>query len=135
MSRMSVAFAAQREAITVELLQLVDQQELPRFNAAVEDIRRQHEAEKGDPKIGEALADHRKRARYEDQRVKRETFMSTLQSRLRLEMEAKVTEYGGTLEQSTDKENKPLIIAKFPDGSTARMPRGLWVNYKMFDRP
>ena len=135
MSRMSVAFAAQREAITVELLQLVDQQELPRFNAAVENIRRLHEEESHNVKVGPALADHRKRARYEDERVKREMFLSTLQSRLRLELEAKVTEYQGTLETSEDKEHKPLIIAKFPDGSTARMPRGLWVNYKMFDRP
>jgi predicted aminopeptidase len=135
MSRMSVAFAANREAITVELLQLVSAEELPRFNASVENIRRLHEEERTNLKIGEALADHRKRARYEDARVKREQFIATLQSRLRLEMEAKVTEYNGTLEQSEDKEGKPVTIAKFPDGSTARLPRGLWINYKMFDRP
>jgi hypothetical protein len=132
---MSVAFAANREAITVELLQLVTAQELPRFNACVEDIRRIYAEENKNLKIGETLADHRKRARYEDARVKREQFIATLQSRLRLEMEAKVTEYGGELVASEDKEGKPVTIAKFPDGSTARLPRGLWINYKMFDRP
>jgi len=46
-----------------------------------------------------------------------------------------VKEYGGEIQDSTDKEQKPLKIAVFPDSSTARLPRGLWINYKMFDRP
>lgn len=135
MSKMSIAFAAHREAFTVELQQLLASQLVPEFNAEMEHIRRVHEEEKNNPKIGEALADHRKRAAYEDARVRRETFIQSLQSRLRLELEKKVKDYGGEIKDSEDREGKKLQVANFPDGSTARMPRALWINFKLFERP
>jgi len=66
MSKQSVAFALRREAIVAELQQVLTQTALPEWNARMEHIRRLHDEEKADPKIGEALADHRKRANVEE---------------------------------------------------------------------
>lgn len=130
MNKLSIAFALNRKAITVELSQLLAEQALPEWNAAMENIRRLYEDESHNTKVGEALAMHRKRARVADARAKRQLIIESLNSQLKEKLEAKVKEYGGTVESKED-----ILVAKFPDNTIATMPRGLWVNYRMFPQP
>jgi len=132
---MSIAFATLREAVIVDLQQQLVTQSVPQFNAEIEDVRRVYDDERANPKIGESLAFHNRRARYEDMRVKREMFIKTLHTSLHSRLLQRVEEYGGDIEDSIDRDNKPVKVVKFPDGSSARLPRGLWVQYDQYHRP
>ncbi len=133
--RRSQAFAAMRQVIIDGLLEKVNAYVL-KFNAEVEDIRRHHAAESQDPKFGAASADHRKQARIKDIVTKRKVFLDSLNTELQNKMEAKVGEYAGEIEEQVEEGTDKVlaIIAKFPDGTQAKMPKALWVDYKQFQR-
>jgi len=134
MSRMSHAFAAHQQTVLMELGKMFQEELVPQYNSEVEDIRRQHAEDSHNLKVGEALADHRKRARIEDLKVRRTNFINSLQTRLKLELEKRIEEYGGKVVDGENKEGKPIKLVEFPDGSKAKMARNMWIEYRMFDR-
>ena len=133
MLKMSQSFAAFRKSILAELQQLLETDNVPDFNAECEDIRRVYEDMRLNPKKGEALADHKKRARINDLVIRRNMFIDTLQTRLALEQNKRIEEYKGEIITEKDGE-KDVVVAKFPDGSKAKVARALWINYELYDR-
>lgn len=133
--RRSQAFAAMRQVIIDGLLSKVGEY-VHVFNAEVEDIRKQHGAEAKDPKFGEAVADHRRQARIKDIVTKRRVFLDSLNAELQEKIEEKIGEYAGEIEEQVVEGTDKVIamIAKFPDGTSAKMPKALWVDYKQFQR-
>lgn len=129
--RKSQAIAAFRNAKILELNNQLDNEIVPAFNAEVADIK--HEWEEGckNLSIGEALADHKKRARVSDMLVRRKEFIDSLQTCLKMEMNERIKEYGGEIQES-EKDGKKVLLAQFPDGSIARVPKSLWINYDLF---
>jgi hypothetical protein len=127
----SQAFAAFRTELVANLQADIKEELLPKYNSEVEDIRRKAEDIKGTR--GEALADHHKRARMMDLRVRQQVFIDELNKEMRAQLEERVSEYKGTIETKMDGD-KEVMEAKFPDGSVARVPKSLWIDYKQFDR-
>jgi len=134
MSRMSQAFAAHQQAVLMELVQKLQVENVPAFNAEAEDIRRQHEEDSHNLKVGENLADHKKRARIRDLTVRRTTFINSLQTELHEKLAKRVEEYKGKVMDAVDKKDKPIKVVEFPDGTKAKLARNLWVDYGMYDR-
>lgn len=134
--RLSQAFATLRVAVIAGLTSQINETLVPNFNSEVEDIRKEWEEKRA---TSEALADHHKRARIADLVVRRDAFIASLNDELRLQLNAraKLPEYGGEVaEVPVEKEgkSKTVLEVKFKDGSTARMPKSLWVDYKIFAR-
>lgn len=132
----SQAFAALRASVVAELQHQISTELLPQFNEEITGIRANWE--KARPE-SEALADHKKRAAIADLVIRRDDFLTNLNKDMRTTLEKRVSDYGGVIGEVTieDKETqKPKIVleAKFDDGSTARFPRSLWVNYRAFER-
>jgi hypothetical protein len=134
--RLSQAFAAHRTSVIALLQDNLVKELVPNFNSEVEDIRREHDTMKGES--GEALADHRKRSRIMDLKVRQQEFISGLDKELEETLTKRVVDYGGKVISKTiasDKGKEKLVLeAEFPDGSTARVPKHLWVDYDQFQR-
>jgi very-short-patch-repair endonuclease len=132
--RLSQAFAAFRTEVVESLLLNLREELLPQFNAEVADIRQEHEKMS---KESAALADHRKRSRIMDLKVRQQQFIDGLDADLKAAMEKRIKDYAGTIESkqiADGKGSKEVLEAKFPDGSTARVPKKLWVDYTQFHR-
>lgn len=132
----SQAFAAMRQSLLSELSGIVQDELVPQFNSEAEDIRREHEAMRLNPKKGEALADHRKRARIADMVVRRKVFIDDLQSRLQITLGGTVMDYKGEIVEEIEEGTGKVLSRKavFPDGTTAKMPKSLWIDYRQFQR-
>lgn len=134
--KLSQAFASFRTQIVNELQAEISAELIPSFNAEIVDIRSVWEKER---QTSEALADHKKRARIADLVVRRNQYLDAQNLEMRESLENRVKEYKGVINEITlkdEKTNKDKIIleAKFPDQSTARFPKALWINYKAFER-
>jgi hypothetical protein len=131
----SQAFAALRAAVVAELQEEINDVLIPRFNAEIEQIRREFEEKKPE---SEALAMHRRRARISDLVIRRDEFISKSNTEMRAQLEKRISEYGGSISEieirSEDDEPRKVLEAKFDDGSVARMPKSLWINYGAFNR-
>ena len=135
MSRMSQAFAAERTSLCAALTHELVTAYVPAFNAEAEDVRREHAKMSKNVKFGEALADHKKRARIQDMAVRREMFIKTLQTKLSEGLLKRVKDYQGEIKDEMDeKTQKPVKVAYFPDGTKAKFPKALWVDFSMFQR-
>ena len=131
--RKSQAFAAHRHAITMSLMAQLTNEIAPAFNAESEDIRRQHEEQRLDPKQGEALADHFKRARIQDMVIRRNEFISSLQTSWKEQLNERIKEYEGEIKE-VEENGKKVMRVYFPDKSSAKVPPVLWIDYKVFQR-
>lgn len=127
----SQAFAAFRTSLVADLQNDLTTELLPKFNSEVEDIRRM--VQETLENKGQALADHYKRARITDLKVRQQDFIDGLNVEMREALVTRVTEYGGSIETKKEGE-KEVLEAKFPDGSSARVPKSLWIDYNQFDR-
>jgi very-short-patch-repair endonuclease len=135
MVKKSQAFAALRTQVITELQGEIQGELVPNFNSEIVDIRKKYETTRSER--GEALADHEKRARITDLKVRQQEFIDECNRDLAARMEKRVKEYGGeivTITTGEGKEAKSVLEAKFPDGSTARVPKALWIDYNQFDR-
>lgn len=132
---LSQAFAAFRTDVINELLSNLREELIPNFNSEVNDIRVEHEASKGEK--GEALADHHKRARIMDLRVRQQEFIDGLNQELQERLMKRIVEYKGEVKEKmvvNDTTEKKVLEAVFPDKSVARVPKALWIDYGQFDR-
>ena len=127
----SQAFAAFRTELVADLQNDIETSLLPTFNSEIEDIRRSTQ-EVAETK-GQALADHHRRARIMDLKIRQQQFIDELNQEMHEALTKRVKDYGGTIEAVNDGE-KEVLEAKFPDGSNARVPKSLWINYEKFDR-
>lgn len=129
--RKSQAFAAYRTELVADAQLQIQQELIPQFNSEVEDIRRTTEEMKASR--GEALADHHKRARINDLKLRQQQFIAGLNQEMCEALEKRVKEYGGQITE-VEVEGKTKLEAKFDDNSVARMPKSLWVDYNQFHR-
>lgn len=131
----SQAFAALRNQIVAELTENINSELIPHFNSDVVQIREAFEREKPE---SEALAMHRRRARIADLVIKRDEFIKGLNKELHDQLMQRVKDYNGEITEVTveseDGKSVKKLEAKFDDGSVARMPKSLWINFKAFDR-
>lgn len=127
----SQAFAAYRTELVAELQNDIATELLPKFNSEVEDIRRTTDSTRETK--GDALATHHKRARISDLKIRQQSFIDGLNTEMRERLSKRVKEYNGTIETKKDGE-KEVLEAKFDDGSVARVPKSLWVDYNRFDK-
>lgn len=131
----SQAFAALRNQIVAELTENINSELIPQFNAEVIQIREVFEKSKPE---SEALAMHRRRAHIADLVVRRDEFIKGLNKDLHEQLTKRVKDYNGEIVEVEikDENDKPIkkLEAKFDDGSIARFPKSLWVNFKAFDR-
>lgn len=130
--RKSQAFAAYRTELVTEMQGDVLQTLVPSFNAEIVDIRKSTEETK--QLKGEALADHHKRARIQDLKVRQQDFIDGLNAELTEKLSKRVDLYGGKIEEKENEAGKKVLEATFSDGSVARMPKSLWIDYNLFDR-
>jgi hypothetical protein len=137
--RLSQAFAAFRTAKIAELMENLNQELIPNFNAEVVHIEKKYEEDK--MAHGETLAMHFKRAAVLDLKVKQQTFIRELDQELQDSLKARIAlpEYKGELkvvmlESDKGKKAKEVWEALFCDGSSARVPKGLWIDYSAFQR-
>ena len=134
--RSSQVFAANRQVIIEDILARMRGELVPEFNAAVEDIQREH-AEMS--KSNQALADNKKKARILTLVHARQGVLSEMQAEFtkRLEMEAAVlagVKFDCTEipRGKTKEETYPKV--KFDDGSTAKWPTKLHIPFGEFHR-
>lgn len=129
--RKSQAFAAFRTELVANMQKDIIEELVPKFNAEVEDIRRSTETTKAER--GEALADHHKRARISDLKIRQQKFIDDLNQEMRTAIETRIKEYGGKVE-TKKVESREVLEAVFDDASVARVPKSLWVDYTLFHR-
>ena len=145
MIRVSQAFAAFRQAVIEELKSEIQNQLIPTFNAEIADIEAKYKetteaaANAHTPNASEALlrvAMRNKEARLLGLQLRRQQFLNEIQTRLRMEVGAKLSEYGGETfeEEETNSNNKTRVVSKarFPDGSIAKIPGHVFVDWNQF---
>lgn len=135
--RLASAFATHRTAVIESLKASITKELVPNFNAEIENIRRVFEEEKDD--LGESTAIHCRRGRIMDLKVRQQQFIDSLNADLFKDLKKRVEEYKGKMIDKTitdGKSGKEKLVheAEFPDGSTARVPNALWVDYTVFHR-
>lgn len=137
--RCSQAFAALKSQVIAEMLDRVHTELVPHFNAEIEDIVKVWEKERP---VSEALADHKKRARIADLVLRRDSFIESLNNEMRLILGGRIKEKeyeGKVAEAETDDDHNPgkkrkVLEITFKDGSKARLPQRLWLDYRVFAR-
>ena len=130
--KMSKAFAAFRQSLITDKNHAILQELAPAFNAAVEDIRRQVEDD-FNTYHNQAKADNLRKTLTYDLILHRQEVLRSVQSDLRTIIDERLHRDGAQLRRDRV-DNKVVIVADFPDGSQARVPTGLWVDYSAFDR-
>lgn len=143
--RLSQAFAAFRTATIAELMKNMQDELVPNFNAEVMHIEKKFEEDKAEH--GETLAMHFRRSSVLDLKVKQQAFIKELDEELLKAMKKRISlpEYNGKLktisipgqpksEGQKATEPKEVLEVEFPDGSSARVPKGLWIDYSVFQR-
>jgi len=135
-TKASEVFSAFRQASITELQHNILNDLLPNYTAEAEDIRREHEA---NTPISAALADHKKHARVLDLIHRRNKFIAECNSVLVDTLTKKAKELNGTITEVTEThrdtgKEQTVLKVLFDDGSRAKMPRGLWIDFKQFVR-
>jgi len=145
MIKISQVFTAKRTEVVTELQNLISETLVPEFNAELEDIRRGY-AESYDFAVTQPdvarnkvleLSDCRRKARKLDLDLRRQQFIDSLHTRLVGESLAEAETYGGVISEEMEERNgKQRKVKKvaFPDGSRAKIPSGIYVDYSLFQR-
>ena len=145
MIRTSQAFAAFRQSIIEQLHAEIENSLVPQFNSEVVDIEKDYTStvaaseETPTPNAKLALvrvAERNREARVLDLKLRRQHFLNEVQSKLRLEMHQRIDEYKGVVSEETEERDgrKRLVEkVKFPDGSIAKVPAHVYVDFKQFE--
>lgn len=129
MLRQSQAFAAFRQSLVTEGLSKVNQF-VKEFNAEAEDIRNDFEKERP---VSEALAIDKKRARTMDLVIRKNNFLKELQTWFKIEQHTRLEEYLAELKDE-EENGKKIVRAYFPDDTSAKVSKSLWIDYTQFQR-
>ena len=149
--KMSQAFAAFRSSLLAELQNQISNDLAHQFNAELEDIRKkdgEHQVyiallrsegkETAAVKM-EELANKEQKARLLDLQLRRQQFILELNTKMHDAIDQRVADYGGKVAEIHEpiiggKEVAPRKIkkAQFSDGSMAKVPGQLWIDYSLF---
>ena len=153
MIKMSQAFASFRSSLLARFQSQIAGELAHQFNAELEDIRRkdgEHQTyigllrtegkEQAAVKL-EDLANKEQKARLMDLQLRRQTFIDGLNKDMLAQINQRVADYGGetaevqeplAIEEGPEPKFKTVRKAQFPDGSMAKIPARLWVDYSLF---
>ena len=148
MIRASQAFAAFRQSVISELQEDLMVNFVPNFNAEVFDIQKEFEDihEYTTENISDAakakmleLAEKKRHARTMDLMFRKNKFLESMTLTMKVQMLDRVKEYGGEqFEETETRENstrtRKVLKAKFPDGSVAKIPQQLHIDWSLFQR-
>lgn len=132
----SQAFAAFRASLITDKNYAIQNELVPVFNSRCEDIRRitDNDFEKYH---NQAKSDNLKRTLTYDLIMHRKQVIEKVQEDVAAAIDARLINDKAeikTEEVEKDGKVKTITTALFPDGSSARVPQNLWVDYGMFDR-
>ena len=147
MIRTSDAFVAFRQAVIEELNAEISNNLVPVFNSTVIDIEKDYDLgitgskDANTERAALALvrsAERNRDARILDLKLKRQDFLNTIQMRLKMEMDELVKGYNGEVFTEVEKRFNgkmgPVIRAKFPDGSSAKIPQHVHIHWDQFEQ-
>ena len=134
--KQSQAFAAFRTSLITDKNHAILNELVPVFNSQCEDIRRKAEKDFETYK-NQALVDNRKKSAIYDLIMYRKQIIDGVQHDLRDKINERLAKDEATLREEEIDDNgkiKHITTAIFPDGSFARVPASLWIDYSVFDR-
>ncbi len=133
----SQAFAAFRTSLITDLNHAILNELVPEFNSRCEDIRRRVD---DDFKTyhNQAKSDNFKKTLVYDLVLHRKTVLEGVQKTLSDKITKRLEDDQAAVrtEEISEEGKKPktVMIAEFPDKSSARVPMSLWIDYSAFDR-
>ena len=148
--KMSQAFAAYRAVVISEVQQKIALDLSYKFNAEIEDIRKgteeqlsyvaslRAEGKEAAAASIENLAEKSQRARLLDLQMRRSQVLDELNKDMLHKLDQRLSEYGAEVglvnEPVSPNSEKTHSVkkAQFPDGSQAKVPMQLWVDYSQF---
>ena len=137
--KQSQAFAAFRQSLITDKSHAILNELAPAFNARCEDIRRKAR-EDMETYHNEALVNNRVKSAIYDLVLYRKQIIDGVQNALQQAVTARLADDQAELIEEVHPDDrregltKLVHIAKFPDGSSARVPQALWIDYSVFDR-
>ena len=139
----SKVFAAFRQSISMEITQAIADGIVPEFNAECADIRRKFDdtitfatteaaSDNARNKLID-LAHATRKARILDLAKRRNEAIDKHRIHFLGDVRERLTDYNAEMVEDIE-GGKKVLRAKFPDGSMAKVPQNLFVNYDQFDR-
>ena len=130
--KQSQAFAPFRLSLITDKNHAILNELVPVFNSQCEDIRRRVETD-FDTYHNQAKSDNLKKSLIYDLVLGRKQMIEHVQQGLTRDINERLAKDGATLVENKI-DNKSIITAIFPDESSARVPKSLWIDYSVFDR-
>lgn len=137
--KQSKAFAAFRSSLITDKNHAILTELVPAFNAQCEDIRRKLEAD-FETYHNQAKTDNFRKSLVYDLILGRQKVLDQVQQSLQEEIAHRLNKDGAQLvtesipDPKKEGREKKVLTALFPDGSKARVPQALWIDYNLFDR-
>lgn len=138
MFKQSKAFAVFRASLITDKNHSILNELVPVFNAQCEDIRRKCE-EDFNTYHNQAKTDNFRKSLVYDLMLGRQQVLDDVQGDMHREIEERLARDGAKVEKEEipdpkrEGRTKSVLTAFFPDGSKARVPQNLWIDYTVFD--
>lgn len=139
MLKQSKAFAAFRASLITDKNHAILNELVPTFNAQCEDIRRRCE-EDFNTYHNQAKTDNFRKSLVYDLVLGRQQVLDSVQEDMQREITERLVKDGASVKEEEipdpkrEDRTKTVLTAFFPDGSKARVPQALWIDYTAFDR-
>lgn len=137
--KQSKAFAAFRASLITDKNYAILTELVPAFNAQCEDIRRKLEADLT-TYHNQAKTDNFRKSLVYDLVLGRQKVLDQVQQEMQQRINERLKADGATVVEEIVRDpkkegrEKKVLTALFPDGSKARVPQALWIDYNVFDR-
>lgn len=130
------AFAAFRASLITDKNHAIINELVPAFNSCCEDIRRRVETD-FNTYHNQAKADNLKKSLIYDLILGRKKTLEIVQQSMQKTIDNRLAADEAKLEEKIivkDGKTKRVLFATFPDGSIARVPYNLYIDYSLFER-
>ena len=135
--KQSQAFAAFRLSLITDKNHAILNELVPEFNTQCMAIRERVEKD-FNTYHNQAKADNFKKSLTYDLIMARDKQIEEVQIELQKSIDERLAWDGASLREDTiptsNNRVKTILTAVFPDGSTARVPQKLWIDYSLFER-
>ena len=135
--KQSQAFAAFRLSLITDKNHAILNELVPEFNTQCMAIRERVEKD-FNTYHNQAKADNFKKSLTYDLIMARDKQIEEVQIELQKNIDERLAWDGASLREDTiptsNDRVKTVLTAVFPDGSTARVPQKLWIDYSLFER-
>ena len=133
--KQSQAFAAFRTSLITDKNHAILTELAPMFNSECEDIRRRVEKD-FETYHNQAKSDNLKKSLVYDLVLGRKQTLAEVQNSMAKSITERLERDGATIRKDVEDGDyvKNVQTAIFPDGSMARVPQSLWIDYSVFDR-